>query len=309
VSRPFLHYLDDLERLNGEPRVTFPDSQDYPITERVYVLPIKAAIPAFGAAEPDTTNYANNKAVDVSIYGHDRHKKKVYVRYERVPGYERTVWSIDGETNTPVSTKTQLVATPSLPITQVAGKYITFTPQNNYCGVLTTVELVNYASITQTIKNPENFTFPRLVFGVTYDSLTAQGGNVRIILTWNERAEFSAMTDTEIVTTYYDPASPPAEPTIEYAPIFKNLSYDGVFYNVGKGGVLNDAITIPAFTTGTENPAWGYVVEGAVSWAASNISATQYMALTGSTARVVGRVREPWKYNLWRQTIKKVRLR
>lgn len=309
MSRPFLHYIDELAQVNGEPRVTFPDSQDYPVTERVYVMPIKAALPAFGSAEPDTVNYPHNKLVDISIYGHDRHKKKVYMRYERVPGYERTVWSIDGETNTPVSTKTQLVATPSLPITQVAGKYITFTPQNAYCGVLTTVELASFASITQSIKNPENFTFPRLVFSATYSSMTALNGNVRILLQWNERSEFTAMTDTEIVTTYYDPASPPTEPTIEYAPIFANLSYDGVFYNVGKSGVLNNAMTIPAFTTGTENPAYGYVVENAVTFPASNISATQYLALTGSTLRTVGRVREPWKYNLWRQTVKKVKLR
>jgi hypothetical protein len=308
VSRPFLHYLDELQRLNGEPRVTFPDSQEYPITERVYLLPIKSAIPAFGSAEPDATNYPNNKLVDISIYGHDRHEKKVYVRYERVPGYERIVWSIDGETNTPVSTKTQLIATPSLPITQVAGKYITFTPQNAYCGVLTTVELINFASITQTIKNPENFTFPRLVTAVTYYDLTALNGNVRIVLKWSERAEFTAMTDTELITTYYDPSSAPAEPTIEYAPQFNNLSYDGVFYNVGKSGVLNDNIIIPAFTTGTENPAWGYVVEDEVTFGQSIPSATQYMALTGLT-RSVGRVREPWKYNLWRQTIKKVKLR
>jgi hypothetical protein len=49
-------------------------------------------------------------------------------------------------------------------------------------------------------------------------------------------------------------------------------------------------------------------VEGAVSWAATNVSATQYLALTGAM-RTVGRVRERWKYNLWRQTIKKVYLR
>jgi hypothetical protein len=308
VSRPFLHYLDDLERLNGEPRVTVPDSQSYPITERVYVLPIKAAIPAFGAAEPDTTNYPNNKLVDISIYGHDRHKKKVYARYERVPGYERTVWSIDGETNTNVSTKTQLVATPSLPITQVPGKYITYTPQNEYCGILTTVELVSYSSITQTIKNPENFTFPRLVFELDLADYTALNGNVRLTQYWNERAEFSAMTDTEIVTTYYNPASPPAEPTIEYSPVFANLSYDGFFYNIGKGGVLNDEVATPDFTTGTENPAYGFIVEAGVTFPASTPSATQYMALTGAM-RTVGRVREPWKYNLWRQTIKRVYLR
>lgn len=310
MSRPFLHYLDDLERLNGEPRVTFPDSQSYPITERVYVLPIKATIPAFGSAEPDTTNYPNNKLVDISIYGHDRHKKKVYVRYEIVPGYSQVTPFLDEETQTPGLITRQLVVKPSFPLTQTAGSIVRYQPLNDYCGYLTTQTLSNYASIAKSYKSPEQFTFPRLIFSCTAGLISALNGNARITMNWNERAEFTALTDTELEVSYDTEANlRSGAPALEYNPVFKNLTYDGVFFNVSKGGALNDAITIGPYTTGTENPEWGYVVENAVTFSATSPSATAYLALCTGAFRVTAVRIEEWKYNLWRRTVKKVKLR
>ena len=99
-----------------------------------------------------------------------------------------------------------------------------------------------------------------------------------------------------------------AAPAIEYAPIFRSLNYDGVFFNVNKGGALNDALTVGPYSTGTTNPTWGYIVELARTFPATTPSATGYDAIKNAY-RVVAVHLEPWKYNLWRLTVKKVYLR
>ncbi len=309
-SRPFADHLRDLEALNGEPSVTFPDSISYPVTERVTVENLGAAFSPFGTAETDSTNFPDNKLVATQIYGMDRHRRKVYRRYERVPGYAKVTHFLDSETNTPGTITRQLIATPSLPPTQTAGSLIEYTPLNSYCGYLTTTTLTNYASITKSIKSPEQFTFPRLITALDEGLVTGLNGNARIYMNWTERAEFSALTDTELVITYNTEANlRAAAPALEYAPVFKNLTYDGVFFNVSKGGVLNDAITVGPYTTGTDNPEWGYLVENAVTFTASTPSATDYLALCTGAFRVTAVRIEEWKYNLWRMTVKKVKLR
>jgi hypothetical protein len=306
----FLSYLNDLDSLNGAPRVTFPESTSFPVVERTFLQNHGAPFPAFGSSDPDATNnFPNCKLTAFQITGTDQNRRRCYGKWERVPGYASVTPFVDEETKTPGMVTRQLIAKPSFPLTQTPGSITTYTPINDYCGYLTTQTLTNFAGITRTISNPENFTFPRLVFGVTTGLVTALDGTARTFMGWNERAEFSALTDAEMVVTYNTKAAlDAARPALEYSPIFRNLSYDGVFFNVSKGGVLNDAITVGPYTTGTENPSWGYKVENAVTFSKSNIGATEYMALAGQM-RVIAVHIEEWKYNLWRMTVRKVRLR
>lgn len=306
----FLAYLADLEALQGAPRITFPDSTDYPVVERTFTHNHGVPYPAFGSTDPDLPNFSNCKLTAFQITGTDQNRRRCYGKWERVPGYASVTPFLDSETQTPGTITRQLVAKPSFPLTQTPGSITTYTPVNDYCGYLTTQTLTDYASITRTETNPENFTFPRLVFGVTEGLITALDGTARTYMEWNERAEFSALTDSQTVVTYNTKANlEAAKPALEYSPIFKNLSYDGVFFNVGKGGVLNDAISVGPYTTGTDNPSWGYKVENAYNATASTPSATQYMALATGAYRVIAVHIESWKYNLYRMTVRKVKLR
>ena len=308
-TRPFLDHLRALEQLNGEPSVTYPDSLSYPVVERVYEESLGTAMAAFGSADPDATNFNGCKLVYCQIYGMDRHKRKVYRRYEKVPGYSKITPFIDDETQTAGTITRQLVVKPSFPLTQTAGSLVSYTPSNDYCGYLTTQTLTDYASAGRTEQTLAEYPFPHRIYGVTVALAVALDGQARRIMQWDEIAGFNALTSIQQIVSYGTRADlVSAAPSIEYAPIFKNLSYDGALYNVAKSQVLCDAITIAAQGTGPTNPTWGYFVEAAVSFPATTPSATQYDALKNAY-RVVGLHLEPWKYNLWRMTVKKVYLR
>ncbi len=308
ASREFFDHVREIADVNGEPSIDYPYSDDYPVVTRNYGNLISQSIPNFGTADPDFTNC---KLVSKRIGRSDRHKQTLSLRYERVPGVEKVTPSIDAETGTQVITTTQLIAASAVPnpLPTTPGTLTTYTPINVYCGYLTTQTLQNFASLAVTLENSENFTFPRLVFGVTAGLVTGLNGNARIAMFWNERAEYNAATQVQTVFAYDTEANlRSGAPSVEYSPVFQNLAYDGVFYNVSKGGVLNDAITVGPYTTGNNNPEWGYLVENAVTFGASTPSASQYVALTGAF-RVVGVHYEQWKYNLWRRTTRKVKLR
>jgi len=203
---------------------------------------------------------------------------------------------------------------------QVAGSTTTFQPGNDYVGTRVVATLADYANVTRTVDDYVQFNFPRLILDVDYDSVAAREGSVRTRITWLRalagspaRNAFTAQVKMQTVVNYYadkaaaDTAA--AAAAIEYSPIFNDLVYDGLFWNTNERGVLNDAVTVAAFTTGTENPTWGYIVEPAVTFAASTPTASAYIALADSTPRIVGRDIKPWKYNLWRMETRKVVLR
>ena len=202
---------------------------------------------------------------------------------------------------------------------QVAGSTTTFQPGNDYVGTRVVATLADYANVTRTVDDYVQFNFPRLILGATALQVAAREGSVRTRINWTTtggvpaRNAFTAQVKMQTTVTYYadkataDTAA--AAAPIEYAPIFNDLFYDGLFWNTSERGVLNDSVTIPAFTTGTENPTWGYVVEAAVTFAASTPTASAYIALVGSVPRIVGRDIKPWKYNLWRMETRKVVLR
>lgn len=308
-TRPFLDHLQFLESLNGEPGVTYPDSLSYPVVERVSHEHLGTPMAAFGSADPDTANFSGCKLVACQIYGMDRQRRKVYRKYEKVPGYSKVTPFLDDETLTAGTITRQLVVKPSFPLAQTAGSLVSYQPLNDYCGYLTTQTLTDYASAGRTVENPENFTFPRRIYGVTEGLVTALDGTAKTYRLWNEIDEFSAITPVQLIVSYGTrSALVSATPAIEYAPIFRSMNYDGVFFNVNKGAALNDALTVGPYDTGTENPTWGRVIELARTFPSTSPSATGYDALKNAY-RVVATHLEPWKYNLWRLTTKKVYLR
>ncbi len=318
MNRPHLSYLDSIRALRGEPRVTFPEGDaNYPMTERVVTALRADAILAFGTPEPDTTRFGSNVLTYQEETKSDGPRVEMYRRYERLPGPVLTSYLDDAETMTPVLIQRQRIATPSLPIAQVAGSDIRFDPQGVYWGYKTTTTLQNYASVTRTVDDYANFNFPRLILAATAQQVAFRNGAVKTRINWTTtggapaRNAFTALAKVQTVVTYYasKAAAEAVSPAIEYAPVFNDLFYDGLFWSANERGVLNDAVTIPAFTTGTQNPTTGYIVEAAVTFAASSPTATAYIALANGTARVVGVDIKPWKYNLWRMEVKKVVLR
>lgn len=303
-----LTYLRDLDALDGAPRITFPDSLDYPVIERTLGEFHRTPLAAFGSADPDTTNFPNCKLVGCQITGTDADRRRVYRKWERVPGYASITPFVDEETQTPGTITRQLVVKPSFPLAQTPGTLTTYTPINDYCGTLTTQTLTGYAAITRPELAPGQFTFPHLVFGVATSLIGALDGTTRIVQNWDERPAFSNLTNTRSVVTYNTRTNlVAAAPTTLYSPVLNTLYYDGVFFNVQKTGVLNDEITVGPYSTGTENLTWGYVVELPVTFPESALSATEYQALIGTFVNVDVQI-IPWKYNLWRMTVRQVQL-
>ena len=308
---PFLAYVDELRALRGEPKVTYPEgSTDWPTTERLLSEPLATAMRSFGSPEPDTVNFPDLVLTEQTEVSRDRTHASVYRKYDTLPGPQITRQEADGETLTPVLVTTQRIVKPSLPIAQVAGSTILYEPVTDYWGRKITTTLPNFSSVTRTEEDDDNFTFPRLITGVSVGQLVARDGSVRAYVNFSGRDAFTALAKITTTFTYNTKAAIDTAATAftRYSPIYRNLIYDGVFWNANERGVLNDAIAVPAYTTGTSNPQWGYIVEPSVTFAASSPTAAAYTALIG-TEVVISIQKTPWKYNLWRLAVRRVTLR
>lgn len=326
MNRPHLSYLDKVRALRGEPHVTFPEGDaSYPRTERVVTALRADAVLAFGASEPDATRFPSNVLTYQEEIGGDGIKAEMFRRYEVLPGPLLYSQMQDAETMEPVLITRQRIVTPSLPIAPVAGSDIRFDPQGTYWGYKTiaTIEAAgpdDWSNLARTQVEFVNFEFPRLVRGRICEQIALREGSVRTRVGFTSdagntipaRAAFTALTQKDTVVTYHSSAGQAAgaAPAIAYAPIFNDLGWTGLFWSTPHQLALNDAVVIPAFTTGTQNPTWGYVAEGTHTFAASTPTATQYLALVAAAVPVVVMVDvQPWKYGLWRLAVQKVVLR
>lgn len=238
--------------------------------------------------------------------------------YRTLPGPIITSHLLDAETQTAVVVTTQEVINPGAAYAQSGGSIIEYQPVNSVYGRKVTSTLSNFASVTRTVDDYQMFSFPKLIFDVFQQSMRFREGAVRTAIYWYgksgapARNAFRALTKISSEIKYYASKADAdaAAPAIEYAPIFNDLVYDGVFFNANERGVLNDEVTIGPFTTGTENPTTGYWVEAAITFNESTPSASEYDDLvTDGDPVVIGVDIKPWKYNLWRMVISRVVLR
>jgi len=247
----------------------------------------------------NTATYATQARL-ISYQPIDQFKLDRSVEMWTLPGLARIRAEVDGETNTEVLVTLQMIATPSLPFTQVAGSEIAYQPISSVHGTKVTTTLSNFASISVVDYPTGKMTAPALITNAVLTSTTARDGTPAMSIVWTKRARMTRevkMTRVKTFGTEADMLAYQAGLTLENPGTIDLIRDPWFIPAIRESDVLTNAVTLGPYTTGTENPKWPYIVES-VSWGNTTPTASAY---PGRPVVLSANV-EKWKYNLWRAT-------
>lgn len=217
------------------------------------------------------------------------------VESRAIPGNTVTGYEEDPETSQVVVIQKQLVAN-TYTISTAAGVWETVEPITQF------KSLRIRRTIGTSIPDRDEFAlldydFPSLIFGYTGTFLQDRDGNQYGYINLTRNAVRRKKTQARINVEYFSSEPLPVTETLIY-PV--DLMYDGVFYSLQEHFCLTDAFVI-SYTTGTNNPQWGFIVE-TYTVGATSPTATVYTGwVAAETEFIIGSKVEKWGFNLWRR--------
>jgi len=230
----------------------------------------------------------------------DQFKLDRSVEMWTLPGPSRVRAEVDGETGTEVLVTLQMIATPNLPFSLVAGSEIAYQPISSVHGTKITTTLSDFAALSVVDYPTGKMTAPALITGAVADLKTSRDGTPSISIVWTKRAAKTRevkMTRTKSYNTKANRLAAQTSLTLENPGVIDIIRDPLFFPAIREMNVLTNDVTLGPYTTGTENPKWPYMTE-TVSWTATVPTASDY---PGRPVVLSAEV-EKWKYNLWRLT-------
>jgi hypothetical protein len=209
-----------------------------------------------------------------------------------------TTYESDPETHDPVTIAKTLVDATTATSVNTANQ------ETEYQAVNAVVSL----KIVRTINggsNPTGYTtykvgeysFPRRLYGLSYNGIVDNYGNAYISYNPNANAAQRPKCVFKVVISFPGSFTPTVASYRSF--ILQAINYNGLFLNVHEGDVINDSLSV-TYTTASDNPRWTSVTDSFSFSASSPISATGYNALKG-TYLLVSAEFVPWgKFNQYR---------
>ena len=169
---------------------------------------------------------------------------------------------------------------------------VEYEPLSTVHGQLTTVSLLDFASISRTEYADVQYEYPRIITSIDGTSLEMDGGQVKLTISARARANRRRTKQATTTITYNTFAN--LSYTAPFDPTLVDVIYDGWFINLREQNVWLEPNVALRFNTNSKNPIYGYVGE-------SFVQAGQGTFPTG-TKTISCRIR-PWKYGLYRKEV------
>ena len=159
-------------------------------------------------------------------------------------------------------------------------------------GQKTTASLLNFASITKYHYSDIDYSYPRIISGITFYDMDPDGGQVKIaayVQATPARRKPRKATTTVTYNTTGNLAWVDC-----YAPDLIDMIYNGYFLNLRETGVYLENTVTNTFNTASTNPLYGYLYEYTPTWQGQGV-------FPYGQTKTIGCKISPWKYNLERR--------
>lgn len=111
MATPFQDLIDELRKLAGHPKVTYPEGDgNYPTIERLLRIKRGSQAPTFGQADPDAGQFPTAVLTNHLEIGSDPQWAEAYRKWQRLPGADVLETSTEPDTGIAINKVTTIVA-------------------------------------------------------------------------------------------------------------------------------------------------------------------------------------------------------